>query len=82
MSISPESLRALPSPAGRWAIATWLRPRLLPLGLVTVGATVAYAVLFDQGALLALLTGGHQAGPNYLHELFHDARHLVGVVCH
>ncbi|MDP8970929.1 MAG: CbtB-domain containing protein [Actinomycetota bacterium] len=80
--MSPESLRALLPSAGRRAVATWLGPRLPPLALVAVGATLAYAVLFDQGALLALLTGDQLAGPSYLHELFHDARHLLGVVCH
>ncbi|MCC5577344.1 MULTISPECIES: CbtB domain-containing protein [Microtetraspora] len=35
---------------------------------------VAYLVTFDQGAV-------SQAG-NYLHELMHDGRHLLGVPCH
>jgi hypothetical protein len=33
-----------------------------------------YLVLFDQGAV-------SQTG-NYLHELMHDGRHLLGVPCH
>ncbi len=33
-----------------------------------------YAVLFEQGAL----TGGHLV----FHEVFHDARHLLGIPCH
>lgn len=35
---------------------------------------IAYLVTFDQGAV-------SQAG-NYLHELMHDGRHLLGVPCH
>ncbi|WP_326638530.1 CbtB-domain containing protein [Streptosporangium sp. NBC_01755] len=35
---------------------------------------VAYLVTFDQGAV-------SQAG-DYLHELMHDGRHLLGVPCH
>ncbi|MEV4376252.1 CbtB-domain containing protein [Streptosporangium sp. NPDC049644] len=35
---------------------------------------VAYLVTFDQGVV-------SQAG-DYLHELMHDGRHLLGVPCH
>ena len=41
---------------------------------VPVLLLVAYLVTFDQGAI-------SQAG-NYLHELMHDGRHLLGVPCH
>ncbi|MEU0520752.1 CbtB domain-containing protein [Streptosporangium sp. NPDC006007] len=41
---------------------------------VPVLLLVAYLVAFDQGAV-------SQAG-NYLHELMHDGRHLLGVPCH
>ena len=37
-----------------------------------------YAVTFDTGAL-----SSHVASSGmYLHELFHDGRHLLGVPCH
>ena len=37
-----------------------------------------YAVSFDTGAL-----SSHVASSSmYLHELFHDGRHLLGVPCH
>ena len=37
-----------------------------------------YAVTFDTGAL-----SSHVASSSmYLHELFHDGRHLLGVPCH
>ena len=36
---------------------------------------VVYLVTMENGALLA-------DGARYLHELFHDGRHLLGVPCH
>jgi len=41
---------------------------------VPVLLLIAYLVAFDQGAI-------SQAG-DYLHELMHDGRHLLGVPCH
>ena len=41
-----------------------------------------FAVLFDNGALLAPLVGESSYVQNYLHEFFHDARHLLGVPGH
>lgn len=47
-----------------------------------LGAALAVALLWtvtmETGAVSAALG---QSGP-FLHELFHDARHLVGVPCH
>lgn len=45
-------------------------------------AAVGYAVAFDQGALAASLTDAMASSGGVLHELFHDARHLLGVPCH
>ena len=39
---------------------------------------VLYAVTFDNGALSARVADSGL----YLHELFHDARHMFGVPCH
>jgi hypothetical protein len=59
------------------------RPTDLPLpgpasagtALFAVAALAGiYVVLFDQGLLTA--------GSPVAHELFHDARHLLGVPCH
>ena len=41
-----------------------------------------FAVLFDNGALLAPLLGEAAGKTNYLHEFFHDGRHLLGVPGH
>ncbi len=46
--------------------------------LVTVAAALFWAVMMEGGPLSTALG---QSGP-FLHELFHDGRHLVGVPCH
>jgi len=56
------------------------RERVVGLGLIAVGLFLAYLVLFDQGAALAVAGGGSKL--NYLHEFFHDGRHLANVPCH
>ena len=43
---------------------------------------VLYAVFLDQGALLAPFLGADSSTHDYLHELTHDARHLLGVPSH
>ena len=53
----------------------------LPLVLAFVALAV-FAVLFDNGTLLAPLLGDASYAANYLHELFHDGRHLLGAPCH
>lgn len=64
---TPLPLRSLLPPAIIVAAAVWL--------LVT-------AVAFDQGALLAPVTNALRDSGGVFHELFHDARHLLGVPCH
>ncbi|HWB72940.1 MAG TPA: hypothetical protein VG452_12055 [Egibacteraceae bacterium] len=59
----------------------------LPWSPWAVSAAIAavlawYAVAFDQGLLLAPLTDALRDSGGALHELFHDARHLLGVPCH
>jgi len=52
---------------------------LLALALLLVAL---FVLLSASGALLAPLLG-QAAGPfDYLHELAHDGRHLLGVPCH
>lgn len=47
---------------------------------VALAAAVAllWAVAFEGGAVSAALAGDRM----WLHELFHDARHALGVPCH
>ena len=56
---------------------------LLTLPFVLAFVLLAiFAVLFDNGALLAPLLGEAAGTQNYLHELFHDGRHVLGTPCH
>ena len=68
-SLVPAGPEAAPLP--RW---TWLALALL--------TAIVFAVGFDQGQLLRPLLGRAAATSNYLHELFHDGRHLLGFPCH
>ena len=58
------------------------RPGLaLPLWgwlVAAVAALLFWTVMMEAGAASAALG---QSGP-FLHELFHDGRHLIGVPCH
>jgi Probable cobalt transporter subunit (CbtB) len=58
------------------ALGGWAWPALI-LFLVAV-----YAVGYDQGALLQPLLGAASHTSNYIHELVHDGRHLLGFPCH
>jgi hypothetical protein len=69
-----QSVAALPQVGlrdlGGW---TWIAVSLLGVLLV--------AVSLEQGALAQLLMGAADGG-GFLHELFHDGRHLLGFPCH
>ncbi|HEX6492474.1 MAG TPA: CbtB-domain containing protein [Candidatus Dormibacteraeota bacterium] len=73
MSVAdPHVARTPAAPAiGRWA---W--PALI------VFLVAVYAVGYDQGALLQPLLGAASRSMNYMHELMHDGRHLLGFPCH
>jgi hypothetical protein len=66
-----DSLAPEPRPIPAW---TWLVLAALAVLVFTIG--------FDQGQMLRPLLGSAAAEGNYLHELFHDGRHLLGVPCH
>jgi hypothetical protein len=52
-------------------------------GLAVIVALLAlYAVFLDQGQLLSPALGQVSSTANYLHELAHDGRHLLGAPCH
>ena len=53
----------------------------LPIWLALILFTL-FAVLFDSGVLLSPVLGEAAGTHNYLHELFHDGRHLLGTPCH
>ncbi len=52
-------------------------------GIAVIVALIAlYAVFLDQGTLLSPVMGKAAVVSNYLHELAHDGRHLLGAPCH
>lgn len=59
---------------GKTSLLSWAA---LALILLTI-----FAVLFDNGTLLTPLLGEASQAQNYLHEFFHDGRHLLGAPCH
>lgn len=63
-------------------VAVRLRPApsLLLLLPVLMAAALLFAVAFDQGQLAQLVKAA--AGDSTVHELFHDARHMLGTPCH
>ena len=54
------------------ALPQWLWP------VLAFGLALLYAVTFDAGLVSARAAGSSM----FLHELFHDGRHLLGVPCH
>jgi hypothetical protein len=52
------------------------------LGALVFALAILYAVGFDQGALAAPVSDALRDSGGVLHEVFHDARHLLGVPCH
>lgn len=50
---------------------------LLPAAMA---AALLFAVAFDQGQITGLVVSG--ADELLAHELFHDARHMLGFPCH
>jgi len=50
---------------------------LLP---VLSAVALLFAVAFDQGQLAQLVQAA--AGDSTVHEVFHDARHMLGFPCH
>ncbi len=66
---------ALPQPTLRDVpVGMWLALGLLALIVIAIG--------YDQGSLLRLFLGELAEKNNYLHEFFHDGRHLLGFPCH
>lgn len=49
---------------------------------VLLALIALYAVFLDQGQLLSPALGKLATSANYLHELAHDGRHLLGAPCH
>ena len=56
----------------RRALSRWIWP------LMAAALGTLYAVSLDNGLLSSQLSSSGM----FLHELFHDGRHLLGVPCH
>ena len=57
-------------------------PRVAVGAVVAVALFLLYAVLLDQGAILAPFVGRMNSMSMFLHEFAHDARHILGAPCH
>jgi hypothetical protein len=58
-----------------------ISPPVLALPLAALwAAALLFAVAFDQGQLAQLVRAA--AGDSTVHEVFHDARHMLGFPCH
>jgi hypothetical protein len=66
------SSRAAALRTGRTALPVWAWP------VLTLALALLYAVTLDGGFVSARVADSGI----YLHELFHDGRHLLGVPCH
>jgi hypothetical protein len=66
-AIQQPTLRQVPA----WA---WL--------VVAILFLFVYAFAYDQGLLLKAFVGELSEKKNFLHEFFHDGRHLLGFPCH
>lgn len=60
------------------AAGSALLPNWALAGLGAAAFAVIWMVGFDNGQLSGVLDGSG----SFLHELFHDSRHLFGVPCH
>ena len=69
--------QAITRPVAQQALAVVLATGAVLLALITL-----YAVFLDQGQLLSPVMGKAAVVGNYLHELAHDGRHLLGAPCH
>ena len=60
-----------------------VRSLVLPaLAALLLSSSIGWAVAFDQGVLAQVASDAMRDSGGVLHELFHDARHLLGVPCH
>lgn len=53
-------------------------PTWVMLAVAAVGVVVLWLVSFDNGQLTSVV----DSSSSFVHELFHDSRHALGVPCH
>lgn len=52
------------------------------LGILVVALAGLFLIGLDQGQTLSTIMGQAAYEQNLFHELFHDARHALGFICH
>ena len=62
------------------AVSARVSERAIALTYMVIGSVLVYLVMFDHGAALALFL--NSSSPDYVHELFHDSRHITAAPCH
>lgn len=58
------------------------RERAVPGLMIAAGVALLFLLAFDQGQALSAILGDSAYTKNYLHEFFHDGRHLFAFACH
>jgi hypothetical protein len=58
------------------------RERTAPALMIAAGMALLFILAFDQGQLLSRMLGETAYQKNFLHEFFHDGRHLFAFACH
>ncbi len=62
------------------AVRSFPQASLSLLLAILSAVALLFAVAFDQGQLAQLVQAA--AGDSTVHEVFHDARHMLGFPCH
>ena len=63
------------------ALQATIDERAAAVAAIAAGVLIVYLVLFAQDAQLHALFDDAASRLGYLHEFFHDGRHLAGVPC-
>jgi hypothetical protein len=75
---APDPMTAPAAPAPTEAVGVAQVPTWLLLAVLAVSAAIIWLVGFDNGQASAVA----DSTGSFLHEFFHDGRHLAGAPCH
>ena len=56
--------------------------QMVPWALIVIGLLGLYLFAFDNGHALRVVAGQSSMENNWVHEFFHDGRHLNAFMCH
>lgn len=83
MQTNPQTqVAARPGVGTAGQAVTAIGAAAVTIGAVILAFVTLYAVFLDQGQLLSPVMGKTAVAMNYIHELAHDGRHLLGAPCH